>query len=149
LAKVPALSFDPPAWVEAPPDVEEMKHTGGWWWCRGGLPPESWSSGTTEKPEAPLRLPFLTDLQRAAATAERQRLERLGPGPNFVATALLDLAPHLADSDRLAEALAIAVAGGRYACRDGGTTKASKGAFTLLHKRFPKSPWAKRTPYYY
>ena len=148
LAKIPSLSFDPPAWAEAPRPPEEMKSTGGWWWCSGGRSSDRWSD-ETEKPAPIPRLAFLGDAQRATAAAERQRLERIATGPTFLATALVDLAPQLPDSDRLAEALSIAVAGGRYACRDANTTKAGKRAFTLLHKRFPKSRWTRKTVHYY
>jgi len=149
LAKAPALSFDAAAWAEAPPRLEEMRSTGGWWWCAGGRSAARWAPEAADKPDPPPPLAFLTDAQRAAAAAERLRLERLATGPTFLATALADVAPQLPDSDRLAESLAVAVAGGRYACRDATTTKATKRAFTLLHKRFPRSTWSRKTPLYH
>jgi hypothetical protein len=47
------------------------------------------------------------------------------------------------------EALHIAVTSTRYGCTDKDTGRWSKAAFQLLHKRYPKSEWAKKTPYWF
>jgi hypothetical protein len=35
------------------------------------------------------------------------------------------------------------------ATRIGGATELSKKCFRLLHKKYPKTPWALKTPYYF
>jgi hypothetical protein len=67
------------------------------------------------------------------------------------------------DDPNVPEALALTVRATHYACQSpdsypkgkppGDTTTeytpVSKAAFELLHKRYPKSPWTIKTPYYY
>jgi hypothetical protein len=51
-----------------------------------------------------------------------------------------------------AEALGLTVRATRYGCfleKDGDKKAVSKEAFTMLHRLYPKSDWAARTPYYY
>jgi hypothetical protein len=48
------------------------------------------------------------------------------------------------------EALALAVRATRYGCqRQGGHGAYSRAAYTLLHRLFPRSPAARRTPYWF
>ena len=48
------------------------------------------------------------------------------------------------------EALALAVRATRYGCqRQGGHGRHSQAAFSLLHRRFPRSAAARRTPYWF
>ena len=47
------------------------------------------------------------------------------------------------------EALHLAVMTTRYSCTDKDTARWSKAAFDLLHKKYPTSPWAKKTPYWF
>ena len=59
------------------------------------------------------------------------------------------------------EALALTVRATHYGAQDwtgdqaatqkseASVTDLSKEAFTLLHRRYPQSAWAKKTPYYY
>lgn len=47
------------------------------------------------------------------------------------------------------EALALSVRATRFGPGDADTTTWSKTAFTLLHQRYPKSEWTKKTPYRY
>jgi len=37
----------------------------------------------------------------------------------------------------------------RYGCRDEKNLEASRRAFEVLHSKYPTSPWAKKTPYYF
>ena len=53
------------------------------------------------------------------------------------------------DDPRVPEALHLAVRTTRYGCVDGETTSFSKAAFQLLHRRYPKSEWAKKTKYWF
>ena len=50
----------------------------------------------------------------------------------------------------VAETLALAVQATRHACQKGvRSPELSKAAFTALHRLFPKSEWAARTPYWF
>ncbi len=53
------------------------------------------------------------------------------------------------DDQRIPEALHYVVRATRYGCGDDKTSSYSKQAFQLLHSRYPKSEWTKRTPYFY
>jgi len=52
---------------------------------------------------------------------------------------------------RVAEALHRVVRVTRYGCTRGleANTRVSKAAFTRLHRAFPKTKWAKETPYWF
>ena len=50
----------------------------------------------------------------------------------------------------LDEALHRAVVTTRYGCqRQGGHGEYSKASYRVLHKRFPESPWAQKTPFWF
>jgi hypothetical protein len=50
----------------------------------------------------------------------------------------------------LDEALHRAVVTTRYGCqRQGGQGEYSKASYRVLHKRFPESPWAQKTPFWF
>jgi hypothetical protein len=50
---------------------------------------------------------------------------------------------------RVPESLALAVEATHYGPVDAESTKWSKRAFDLLHKKYPASEWTKRTKYWY
>lgn len=93
--------------------------------------------------------PFLSDAQVDAAEAEWKKLSDSGTGPDYLAMKTLDWAKEAADDPRIPEALHLAVRSTRYGCTDKGTTAWSKRAFELLHSQYPKSTWAKQTPYWF
>ena len=66
----------------------------------------------------------------------------------FGREALAWAATHPTDA-RLAEALHRVVRATRLGCTTDGSGDVSREAFTLLHKRFPRSEWAAQTPYSY
>lgn len=70
-------------------------------------------------------------------------------GPNHLGREVLAFAAKYPDDPRLAEALHRTVRGTRLGCYGESYAEVSKGAFTLLHKRFPKTEWAKQTPYWF
>jgi hypothetical protein len=80
---------------------------------------------------------------------EWRRLASTATGPNYLASQVMIWAQKKPDDPRLAEALYLVVRSTRYGCDDKETGKYSKGAFDLLHKRFPDSNWAKMTKYWY
>ena len=109
------------------------------WWC---------ASGDEPAPD-PGPLPFLSAADRTAAASERARLRKLGTAPNHLAREAVRLATARPDDPKAPEALALAVRATRYGCGDSDTGAASRRAFELLHQRYPKTEWAKRTPYWF
>lgn len=108
------------------------------WWC---TPPDP-----SDLPPDGL-FPPRTD--RVQASAELSALAALGPAPNHLARQVLDYAREHPDDARVPEALALAVKATRFGCVDAGTTKWSRAAFTLLHKEYGTTTWARATRYYY
>ena len=53
------------------------------------------------------------------------------------------------EDSRVPEALHLTVRATRHGCTDKESGSYSKQAFQLLHKQYPKSEWAKRTPYWF
>jgi hypothetical protein len=92
---------------------------------------------------------FLDQSQRAAALKEHDRLANFGAAPNYLSRQVISWATKNPNDPRVPEALHLAVKSTRYGCPDKETGAASKAAFQLLHKRYPASPWAKKTPYWY
>lgn len=129
------------------------------WWCavvsdeRKARTDESGESteGAKQAPAITERaeLSFISDAQKAEAARERARLIQLGTAPNYLARETIEWATRTPNDPRVPEALHIAITATRYGCTDKETGKWSKAAFELLHKRYPKSVWAKKTPYWF
>ena len=135
------------------------------WWCGDiGVAPNSanffkyraftWPQRITKlkatlPKDAPPYPPFLSDAQVDAAETEWAKLSASGAGPNYLAMKTLEWAKDAPDDPRMPEALHLAVRSTRYGCTDKGTTAWSKKAFELLHSQYPKSTWAKQTPYWF
>ena len=126
------------------------------WWCK---PWDLQEESGLPKPQ-PLPAPaFLPPDQLALAGEEYQRLQRLPDSAAIIGQRVVDYAKDHTDDPRVPEALALTVRATHYACQTwnpnpGGETKSaytpvSKAAFELLHQRYPKSPWALKTRYYY
>jgi tetratricopeptide (TPR) repeat protein len=92
---------------------------------------------------------FLSAAQRAAAERESTTLYSLGAAPNLLCRETIKWANTNAGDQRLPEALHLAVKSTRYGCTDTLTARWSKAAFDILHRRYPKSPWTKKTPYWF
>ncbi len=127
------------------------------WWCDMNVntsedaTEEDTSESSSKSFMQPLNLApeFFSEAQRAAATRERAKLLSLGAAPNYLAREVIAWADRTPNDPRVPEALATAVTATRYGCSDKETGKWSKAAFDLLHKRYPKSAWAKKTPYWF
>ena len=92
---------------------------------------------------------FLTKEQVQKMEQEMQALEKTKTAPNYLAGLVLPWAKaHQADP-RVPEALHLLVKATRFGCGNEETSGYSKAAFKLLHKRYPESMWAKKTPYHY
>lgn len=101
---------------------------------------------TTTRPESPA---FLADAERVQAQRELEALGRLGASATVLARQAVVFARANASDPRAPEALYLGVRATRYGCTDDATGKWSRAAFDLLHRQYPRSEWAKRTPYWY
>jgi tetratricopeptide (TPR) repeat protein len=106
------------------------------WWCGMGV--------VTPDDTAPL---FLGDRDLKAARLESAKLATFAP--NFLAGEVLAWGRAHRDDPLVPEALHQAVRSTRYGCIDASTGKLSQAAFRLLHRRYPKSEWTARTPYWF
>jgi hypothetical protein len=113
-------------------------------WPRIGPTLQSVYAGGEVKPPA-----FLTTNEGAAAAHEWQRLRAMGSAPDYLSAQVIAWARGHSDDPLVPEALARAVRSTRFGCTDAKTGKYSKEAFTLLHRRYPNSTWAKSTKYWF
>jgi hypothetical protein len=92
---------------------------------------------------------FLTAEEQARAAREWQALDAVVEAPDYFARQALAWVAARPDDKRVAEALHLAVRATRYGCTTDATGDLSRQAFTALHRRFPGSEWAKKTPYWF
>ena len=102
-----------------------------------------YSTGTVPVPG------FLSAEERAARDNELQQLASQEGAPVFLGQKALDWAKAHPDDPRVPEALHLVVHATRYGCHSELIGEYSKAAFDLLHMQYPKSDWAKRTPYWF
>jgi hypothetical protein len=138
--------------------VQTMDRYSNNWWC--GLD-DSELFGTDDASERPrlfdqiyarghITYPaFLKEGERTAAKEEWSRLLAGETGTPPLAKEALDWAKAHPDDLRVPESLHLAVRALRYGCSGKGSSKISKEAFDLLHRRYPKSEWTKKTPYWF
>jgi hypothetical protein len=132
------------------------------WWCpdvgaRIGVTnfEKTWYNNSTQDnapyaPDQELPIPgFLSPEQEKLAGAQWRKLSQIGTGPNYLAGVVLSYAKGHPGDPRVPEALHLSVYATRYGCVDKQTTRFSREAFTLLHQRYPKSSWAKKTKYWF
>ena len=92
---------------------------------------------------------FLTESDRAELNRQIEQLTTIETGPNYLSAQVIQWAKEAPDDPRVPEALHHAVRTTRFGCVDEATTDFSKAAFQLLHRRYPKNEWAKKTKYWY
>ena len=92
---------------------------------------------------------FLTSGQIETAMHEKSMLSQVPTAPNYLTKIINDWAKLHPKDPRVPEALYLAVRSTRYGCEDTETSKYSKQAFQLLHKKYPDSEWTKKTPYWF
>lgn len=131
-------------------DTEPYKNlteTPGWRWCGGEaafVGPWANGAGTAEAP------PRWADQGILDATAsERTRAKTLEGAPIELGRIVLDWARVNTGDPRVPEALYLIVQSTRVGCDQGRGREVAKPAFELLHRRYPASSWAKKTPYWY
>jgi tetratricopeptide (TPR) repeat protein len=122
------------------------------WWCSAAYHPsadenESENNSFTALNTQPLL--FLSAADKANAEREWHTLNTAGAAPNDIADQVIQWATKTPNDPRVPEALHLAVTATRYGCTDEKTGRWSKAAFDLLHRKYPNSPWAKKTKYWF
>ena len=134
------------------------------WWC-GLHETKDWQIGesgrATSKTVHPSAPAFLSADLLAHGSAQFQRLLQMPDGAIEIGQRVIDYAKDHATDPQVPEALALTVRATHYACeswssdqnsnqdREKQISAISKAAFQLLHRRYPKSEWTRKTPYYY
>ncbi|MFH1147258.1 MAG: hypothetical protein V1736_06075 [Pseudomonadota bacterium] len=95
------------------------------------------------------RLVFLTPEEQREVDEEWTALMKTPAAPNYLAMQVIEYGRTCQKDPQIPEALHLAVQATRYGCSDKDTTVVSKAAFTMLHKRYGKSLWARKTPYWF
>ena len=127
------------------------------WWCSAAYPqvPGGRDNETKDQPQPFTATPkgrvpaFLTGSQRTAAAREQLALKALGAAPNYLCQQVVQWVSSNPGEPRAPEALHLAVNTTRYGCVDKATGRWSKAAYDLLHRRYPNTTWAKKTPYWF
>ena len=76
-------------------------------------------------------------------------MESYGSAPLYLPRIVIEWAKKHPDDTRVPEALHLAVRATRYGCDDVVKNPYSHEAFNLLHHNYPKSEWAKKTPFWF
>lgn len=122
------------------------------WWCRSyftpGTPEESQESVVFTAKAGPPPA-FLSPVEVQKGASEVVALRALGTAPNYISRQVIEWANRRPADQRVPEALHLAVRTTRYGCTDKETVRWSKAAFDVLHKKYPNSSWAKKTPYWF
>ncbi len=92
---------------------------------------------------------FLSAAQKNEATSEQKKISTSGESATFLAQKAVDFANKNMTNPSTPEILHLAVRSTRYGCKDLNTLRYSKMAYDILHKKFPRSEWTKKTPYYF
>lgn len=154
-----------PRWsvLDGPQPLSKIDTFRNNWWCQMSPPPSNvWQENyytMYAKLSEPLgeiyaggKVPspaFLSESERAAATQQWSALQALPTAPDWLGKIALEWAQAHPRDPRVPEALHLVVRAGHYGCGDAKTPDYSRRAFTLLHARYPSSPWTKRTTYWF
>jgi hypothetical protein len=125
------------------------------WWCSAAI--SSDSQITNDKDDAPSSFTaegdkpptFLSPAETGTAAREYSTLKAVGAGPNYISRQVIEWANRNPKDPRVPEALHLAVYTTRYGCTDKETARWSKAAYDVLHRKYPTSPWAKKTKYWF
>lgn len=139
-------------------EVDKIDNYRDNWWCEDvGVKSTTtnWKDVTGDNPEAPAKPPaapiaaFLNTGEQKQAATEWDTLSKLNAAPSYLGREVLTWAKTTPDDPRIPEALHLVVRATRYGCGDDKNSSYSKQAFQLLHSKYPKSEWTKKTPYSY
>lgn len=104
----------------------------------------------SESPTSQHNFPdFLNERQKEKVVEEWKKLLSVDTAPNYLCSEVIKWAKKYPQDKRVPEALHLAVMSTRYGCTNEETSKFSKQAFLLLHKKYPKNSWTKETKYWY
>jgi hypothetical protein len=120
----------------------------GWWWAAKPVQTEI-QSGMGDSTLKPIKLPFITDAQKAQVKSELAKLNKVATAPNYFASVVLPFAKEHPTDSRVPEALHWFVKSTRYGVAEDSTKALSKEAFSLLHTKYKGNPWTAKTPYFY
>lgn len=110
----------------------------------------SWKQDVSAKATLPDNFPaFMSDAQKNFARKEITRLLQLESAPSYLGRQVIDWAKRNPADARVPEALHLVVRSTRYGCGNDETSHVSKEAFQLLHRKYPKNEWTKKTPYWF
>jgi hypothetical protein len=123
------------------------------WWCGSSYVPTTPEENrevvqftATTTAQAPR---FVSAAEVAQGERESQSLRTLGAAPNYISREVIQWANSHPTDPRVPEALHLAVRTTRYGCTDKESPRWSKAAFDVLHRKYPTSTWAKKTPYWF
>ena len=118
------------------------------WWSKCGLPWEcnKWRRDNSEV-RAPIYPAFYSAHQKEDAHSEFQKISDLGACGDWLSNTLIDWAKNHPADERSPEALHYAMRVIRFSAD--GSAKRSREVYALLHKKYPRTEWAKKTRYWY
>ena len=132
----------------SPPDSIDSNR--GNWWCAEDESAKDETSYNHYEFNYPKSYPkFLSATQNADALREHKQMIASGNSATFLARRAVEFANKNPNQPNTPEILHLAVRATRYGCTDADTLKYSKQAFTILHQKYPKSPWTAKTPYFF
>jgi hypothetical protein len=115
-------------------------------WCK--MPSKS-GAPYQENTEAERSLPMPNLGDGAARDKELMQLSALKTSTGYIGEQVLRRAASVPADPELPWLLYVVVQSTRGGCLDDDSKVLSRSAFGLLHKRFPGSDWARKTPYFY
>jgi len=90
---------------------------------------------------------FLTTADRETAKRENAKLAATGSGPDYLIAESMRYARAHPEDPRVPEALHGALRAQRYGCVTAKTAAAAEQAWRYLWRRYPKSPWTRKSNY--
>jgi hypothetical protein len=128
------------------------------WWCKNvGESMESnfdkyegtsWRGNAEENPIVSFPA-FLEVGEKDRAAKEWREIRSFGVASRYLPRIVVEWATQHPNDPRVPEALHLAVRATRYGCDEGEPNSLSRQAFTILHKNYSRSEWAKKTPFWF
>jgi hypothetical protein len=156
----PGTQFEVEAGIGRATPLGEINSLRDNWWCQWTAQQENsreivWRPPTGSPLEwvypggSGVAPAFLSEADKSQADQEWERFARLPAVPNYLGKIVLDWARQHPGDPRVPEALHLVVRASRYCFADKDTGSFSKAAFDLLHRRYPRNEWTKKTPYWF